>query len=61
MIQKKPVPAVKHGMGNAEPETEFFDRSLMNEVLSDDPEDEEDPIGTVGDDKIRKDCVGMPA
>ena len=61
MIQEKPGPAVKHGMGDAEAEAEFFDRSLMNEVLSDDPEDEEDPIGTVRDDKIRKDRVGMSA
>ncbi len=59
MIQEKAVPAVKHGMGDAEPKTEFFDRSLMNEILSDDPEDEEDPIGTVRDDKIRKDRMGM--
>lgn len=61
MIQEKSVPAVKHGMGDAEPKTELFDRGLVNEILSNDPENEEDPIGTVGDDKIRKDCMGMPA
>ncbi len=61
MFQEKMIPAVKYGMGDTEPEAELFDGGSMSEILSNDPEDKEDAIGTVRDDKIRKDRMGMTA
>ncbi len=60
VFQEKVIPSVKHGMGDEEAETKFFDRSAVDEILSNDPKDKEDPIGSIRDDEIWKNRMGMP-
>ena len=61
VLEEKIFPAVKHGGRDEEGIAEAGNRFQMQKVLRKYPEDEEQAVGTIGDEGIRQDGMGATA
>lgn len=61
VFQEEFLPAVKHGGRDEEGGADAGNRFCPQEVFSKHPEDEEQAVGTVRDEGIWKDCMGVSA
>lgn len=60
MVLKNTYPPVEHGMCDPKTQAEFFYRTQVEKVFTDGPEDEEKAVGTIGDQEVCQDGMGMP-
>ena len=57
----KTEPPVKHGVGDPETCAEFLYSPQMKEVFANDTQNEEEAVGTIGDQRIGQEGMGTPA
>lgn len=59
MRMKKAEPPVEHGVRDPEADTELFHSPKPEQVFTDDTQDEKETIGSIGDEEISQDGMGV--